>query len=311
MGPGEADPLFIMSLSVPNRTTIACLGEILWDVLPRGIFLGGAPLNVAYHLSRQGLRALPVSAIGRDFLGGEVRRRMQLWGVDASGVADAARRPTGTVLATLDARGVARYRFAADVAWDRIAVPPALQRQPPPVAVVFGTLALREPPNRRVLDRLVTAWPATLRVLDLNLRPPFDGADAIAFALARAQLLKLNDDELGRVMSAPTRTKLQLAAAARRLGERHGLRRICVTAGARGAGLWWDGAWYWESGRPVTVRDTIGSGDAFLAGLLGSLLHRGAGPRQALATACRLGEFVATRDGATPDYEWTAANRPR
>lgn len=290
---------------------IACFGEALWDILPRGIFLGGAPLNVAYHLSRQGVRAWPVGAVGRDFLGDEARRRIADWGLPVDAVARLASRPTGTVRAALDRAGVATYRIARDVAWDRIRINNTLRRGPPPAAVVYGSLALRQPANRRELARAFSLWPQALRVLDLNLRAPFDRGPAIPFALRHAQLLKLNADELARVAGRPAGSPAQMARAAQAFAGRHALARICVTAGAQGAGLWWDGRWCWEPGRRVEVRDTVGAGDAFLAGFLASLLARRADPAVALAHACRLGEFVAGCDGATPPYRCDARGLPR
>lgn len=166
---------------------------------------------------------------------------------------------------------------------------------------MFGTLALREEPNRATLENLITAWPDALRVLDLNLRPPFATPSVVHFALRRAHLLKLNDSELGTITQRRVRGRRDLERAARELGDAHAIERICVTAGAAGAGLLWDGEWYWESGRRVTVQDTVGAGDAFLAALLSATLRDGA-PRKALAAACRIGEFVATQPGATPAY---------
>lgn len=301
-----------MTPTKPNRAiTIASFGEALWDVLPRGIFLGGAPLNVAYHLSRLGAKPLLVSAVGRDFLGDEVLRRLKTWKLDARFVAPLARQATGTVLANVDARGVATYRITTDVAWDRIPVPPALlRRTQPPAALLFGTLAMRSTSNRQAFSRLVQAWPDTWRVLDLNLRAPFDRGPAIAFALRHANMVKLNDDELARLMAARVDSPARIEQAARALARRHQVERVCVTAGARGAGLLWDDGWSWEQGRPVVVRDTVGAGDAFLGGLLAALLVRGEAPKQALAQACRLGEFVASRDGATPPYQVDARGRP-
>lgn len=292
---------------------IACFGEALWDILPRGIFLGGAPLNVGYHLSRHGVQVLPVSAVGRDFLGQEAIARIAAWGVDTAGIGQLPRVPTGTVRVALDRAGIARYRIAEQVAWDRIALPSFANRRKgrTPVAVVFGTLALRGAANRRTLDALLEKWPQAWRVLDLNLRPPFDRPETLAFALSRAQVLKLNDEELARMTKLPVRTNGQLAKAARAMSERHGIARVCVTAGARGAGLWWDGTWEWEAGRRVDVRDTVGAGDSFLAAFLAGVLGRGVLPRQALVAACRMGEFVATRDGATPPYRVSAGGRPQ
>jgi fructokinase len=290
--------------------SIACFGEVLWDCLPRGIFLGGAPMNVAYHLRRLGVPSRMISAVGRDFLGAETRRRLTAWEVDHALVGESPR-PTGVVHARLDGSGVAHYTIERDSAWDAITVTEAtLRRTPPPTAVIFGTLALRRPANRRALARLLAAWPQAVRVVDLNLRPPFDRPGAIDWALARATLLKVNTDELNRLVGAGRNLPPDWARAARRLARRSGIDHICVTAGARGAGLLWDDAWIWRGARPIKVRDTVGAGDAFLAALLDGLLVRGEPPRVALARACRLGEFVASQDGATPAYRCDARGRP-
>ena len=282
--------------------TVACFGEALWDVLPRGIFLGGAPLNVAYHLSRQAVEPWMITSVGRDFLGDEILRRMKAWGLPTRFITRSARHPTGTVQAAIDRRGVATFAIARHVAWDAIRPPAPLPRSAP-AALVYGTLALRAAANRRTLARLFAAWPAAWRVLDLNLRAPYASPRVIDLALRQAQVLKLNETELARLARRPVGTARAIEHATRQLAATRNLPRICVTAGARGAGLWWDGAWYWEPGRRVVVRDTVGAGDAFLGAFLASLLARDAAPESALATACRVGEFVAAHDGATPSYE--------
>lgn len=295
----------------PRRAEIVCFGEALWDVLPRGIHLGGAPLNVAYHLSRHGVATRFFTSVGRDFLGDEIIRRLQAWGLDPRDVARHRSRPTGVVRALLDSDGSARYEIARDAAWDAIPVQTSHLRGSAPVAIVFGTLALREAHNRRSLGSLLSAWPEAVRVLDLNLRAPFDDADVIRWALRHTQLLKLNDAELAGLSGRRSLRPSELKAAAKQIAEQHGVNRICVTAGAHGAGLWWNERWYWEAGRKVAVRDTIGAGDAFLASFLAGALVQGAPPAVALARACRLGEFVATRDGATPDYKIGPRGLPR
>lgn len=293
-----------------GRPAVVCFGEVLWDCLPRGLFLGGAPTNAAYHLARQGLHVMPVSAVGRDFLGDEALRRMAEWGLDRRFVARRGDRPTGTVRATLDRAGVAHYDITRGVAWDFIEVARGLRRlRPAPAALVYGTLALRTPANRAALLALIREWPDALRVVDLNLRPPFDTPEAIAFALAPAHWVKLNDEELARLTGERGRSPAALARAAGRFAREHAIGRVCVTAGRRGAGLWSDGDWCWEPARRVEVRDTVGAGDAFLGALLGALLVRHAKPRDALAQACRLGEFVASRDGATPAYRLDRVGR--
>jgi fructokinase len=290
--------------------SVACFGEVLWDVLPRGIFLGGAPINVAYHLTRLGIRALPISAVGRDFLGDEALRRISSWPTATTLISRDRGRPTGIVRAVLDAHGAATYRIAEQVAWDRIEIPRGVGRIPAPRVLVYGSLALRGMTNRIALMHLTGMWPDTLRVLDLNLRSPFHQGENVAFALRYAQLVKLNDEELQRCTELPVRTERELEKAARRFAAKHRVPRLCVTAGARGAGLLWDDTWAWEPGRPVAVRDTIGAGDAFLAGFLAACFARQESPRDALARACRLGEFVAAHDGATPAYDVDARGRP-
>lgn len=291
--------------------TVVCFGELLWDCLPKGIFLGGAPINAAYHLAKQNLRVLPVSAVGRDFLGDEAVRRVASWGVDVRFITRAPRRPTGTVRAAIDVAGIATYQITRDVAWDHIAVLRGLLNlKPKPAAIVYGTLALRDSANRRALQKLLKAWPEAVRVVDLNFRAPFDTAAITSFALKDARLVKLNDGELTKLTGESGRSADSLERGAKRFAEKYKVQRICVTAGERGAGLWWDGEWFWEEARAVKVRDTVGAGDAFLGALLGGLLAREESPSRALAQACRLGEFVASRDGATPAYRLDRSGRP-
>lgn len=262
-------------------------------------------MNVAYHLARQGLAVAPVTAVGRDFLGDEALRRIETWGVNTEGIARVAGRPTGFVRAVIDAAGVASYDIASGVAWDRIPVPARLVKADRvPGAIVFGTLALREKPNRETLQTLCAKWPGALRVVDLNFRSPFDSTAVVKLAMRLGELIKLNEHELAQLNQTRRRgDPAALERGARKLAADYDLARICVTAGERGAGLLWDGEWFWEDARPVAVRDTVGAGDAFLGGLLGALLKRGGSPRKALEQACRLGEFVASQDGATPHYD--------
>ena len=285
---------------------ILCYGEILWDFLPDGLFPGGAPANVAYHLARHGLAARLVSAVGHDALGDELLRRLRHWSLDTGLVARQEDLPTGTVVAELSESGDARYRITPDVAWDRIpATPAALEAAVGAAALVFGTLALRGPFNRGELDRLLAALPpAALRVLDVNLRPPHDDPALARDLASRATLLKLNAAEASRLAEAgETAFPGAEEAHARLLHARHGCPLIVVTAGERGAGLLRDGfAWTWVPGHEVSVADTVGAGDGFLANLLFSLVSRPGPDAEILARACRHGEWIATRRGGTPPY---------
>lgn len=281
---------------------VLCFGEILWDSLPQGLFPGGAPVNVAYHLQRLGLRPVPVTAVGGDFLGDELLRRLKRWGLPADGVTVCRDLPTGAVLVELDASGVPRFTILENVAWDRIEPNAAVESlAPTAAAVIYGTLAQRGEHNRQRLGRLLDRAARALRIFDVNLRPPFDRREVVWPLAARAQVIKLNHDEL-RTLLGGRPASGQLEAAARAFATKAGCGTICVTAGPRGAGLLLDGQWHWADARPVAVKDTVGSGDAFLASLTRSLLLRDAPPRLMLERACRLAEFVATQDGAMPAY---------
>jgi len=281
---------------------VLCFGEILWDFLPDGLHAGGAPFNVAYHLRQLGRPVRLVSAVGRDVLGDELLRRLRHWGMPTDGVARHAVRPTGFVRAALTPGGDARYEIAGDVAWDRIE-PSAntLAAAARARAVVFGSLAQRSAGNRDALDRLLPALPAgAARVFDVNLRPPHDDLDRVRLLARHATVLKLNEDEAGRLAGgAPGGEE----GRARSLAAQTGCALVCVTCGARGAGLLRGGRWHWEPGRPVAVVDTVGAGDAFLAALVAHLLDGRLADAEILGRACRLGEWVAGHRGATPPYD--------
>lgn len=275
---------------------------MLWDFLPGVTFPGGAPFNVGYHLHRHGLAVHVASAVGRDERGAELLQRLRDWGLGTGGVAVHPDLPTGSVQARLSASGDAHYEIATGVAWDRIPAAGSLDAATQAAALVFGSLAQRTPFNRASLEQLLAALPpAALRVFDVNFRPPHDDLPLIRRLAAHASLLKLNDGEAARLCAANPAAD-DVESHARMLAAQTGCARIVITAAARGAGLLSrDGRWHWEPGRKVAVADTVGAGDAFLAALLSGLL-RGRDDATALAHACRIGEWVATQRGATPDY---------
>jgi len=283
---------------------VLCFGEILWDFLPAGLFPGGAPFNVAYHLHQLGAQARVISAVGRDLLGDELLARLRGWGIDTSLITRHLGLPTGYVRAQVDPRGDAHYEIATSVAWDQIlaseeVVHTAVQAR----AVVFGSLAQRSSFNRNALERILAVLPAEAwRVFDVNLRAPHDDLDLVRSLAARATVLKLNAAEAARLAADEPETPGREKAHAHALADRLGVRVVCVTAGSRGAGLLRDGSWHWEDARPVQVVDTVGSGDAFLASLVTHLLDGRSSDGELLARACRLGEWVASQRGATPAH---------
>lgn len=278
---------------------ILCFGEVLWDLLPLGRFLGGAPLNVAYHLARLGSAPRLVSAVGPGQLGDEALDAIRAADIDATHVARAAELPTGTAKVTLAPGGHASFSLPEPVAWDEIPVE-AATHDAAPAAIVFGTLALRRPPNRAALATLLDAFPSAWVVCDLNLRPPHDDLSPLAALLGRAHLLKLNEHEAA--VLAPGVSDLRSAAA--HVQARYGARAVCITRGGDGAALAIDRAWHQAKAPKITLRDPVGAGDAFTAALVAGALAGGATPDwpRVLSRSCALGAFVASRDGAQPRY---------
>lgn len=278
---------------------VVCVGEVLWDVLPHGEFLGGAPLNVCAHLRRLGIDAGLVSRVGRDARGDEARRRISALGIDTGLIQVDRERPTGTAEAILAADGSATYAFPSPAAWDALESRPETVDRARDAVVVYGTLAQRSPASREAVREVVGA--ARLAVFDANLRHPHDDERTGLSALALAHFVKLNDDEVTRFAqwlgSAPDADSLWTA-----LQTRYGVQTLCVTEGARGAKLWHGDERIGVEAIATVVCDTIGAGDAFLAMLLAGLLC-GASPQDAMQRATRLASFVASQPGAIPEYE--------
>ncbi len=285
-----------------QRLNVLCFGEVLWDVLPDGRHAGGAPMNVAYHLCRLGVDGWPVSSVGDDQLGRELKAKLASWHVPRDLVGTVRDMPTGTVQVMLE-NGLPTYDIVRDVAWDQIDVPESLPAGCEPVAaLVYGSLALREEYNRKSLLRLLDHASDTIKVFDVNLRAPFDDRD-LAWRLARASdFVKLNDEELVFLLERDD-ALVDLETSARELAERANVDRVSVTCGADGAGFLDRGSWFRAASRPVTVRDTIGAGDSFLAALVTGTLTSPDQPEKNLRFASELAGFVASSDGATPSYE--------
>jgi fructokinase len=291
------------------NTEFYAIGEILWDCLPSGQHAGGAPFNVAADLVQLGASASLISAIGQDPLGDELLEVARHKGVNVQFVSRARLGlPTGTVVATVDAQGNATYELVHPAAWDEIPVSAeALEAVAQAGAFIFGSLATRSPYNLEPLDRLL-ALKGPLKFFDVNLRPPFVDPPRIIELASRADVLKLNHEEVGQLASwlrtgeatpQPPADADALADACAALSEATHTPRICVTRAAAGAALWDRGTLVCAAAPQVAVRDTVGAGDAFNAGLMLGLTH-GADPQTVLDTACQLGSIVASHDGATP-----------
>jgi fructokinase len=291
------------------NTEFYTFGEILWDCLPSGRHAGGAPFNVAAHLAQLGVSASILSAVGQDSLGDEILEVAKDKGVNIEFVVRARiGLPTGTGIATVDAMGNATYELVQPVAWDEIIVSPeALESVAKAGAFIFGSLATRSPYNLDQLDRLLGVK-GPLKFFDVNLRPPFADPNRVVELAARADVIKLNHDEVGQIASwlrtgeatpNPPGNADAVAEACAALSEATNTPRICVTMAAAGAALWDRGNLVSAPAPKVVVKDTVGAGDAFMAGLMVGLT-RGADAQAVVETACRLGAIVASHDGATP-----------
>jgi fructokinase len=258
--------------------TIVGLGEILWDVFPDGPRFGGAPANAACSaaaLAGSAAEVCMVSGLGNDRLGDDAIAALQAHHVDTSTV-QRNDRPSGRVDVTLDAAGMASYRFAEDSAWDQVVWCGALEALALRCdAVCFGTLGQRCPTSRDTIRRFVrtvqASRPDALRILDVNLRPPYDDDAVILESLELADVLKLNDDELPRVCGLCGIEGDPLTAMAT-LADRYGLRAAALTRSARGAILIRGSEVSDLPGQAVTVVDTVGAGDAYTAAMMLGLL---------------------------------------
>jgi fructokinase len=285
----------------PGSSNVLCFGEALWDCLPQGRFPGGASLNVACHLARLGSSAWLVSGVGDDADGNELLERMRDWRISVELVGRESGKPTGTVRVSLD-NGAPTYDIVEDVAWDYIDIPASLPDACTPVgAIVYGSLAQRTSRNRDALQKLCDLVPGAMKVFDVNLRPPHDSPDLVRALMQNADLIKLNDAEASALFGE-TSDSGELETIARTIAEQTCCDRICITAGSNGAGLLDMGSWVRAESHPAVVRDTVGAGDAFLAALVDGLLSTPGQPAETLERASRLAGFVASSDGATPDY---------
>jgi fructokinase len=277
---------------------IVGLGQILWDLLPGGKALGGAPFNFAFHCHQLGRPAAIVSRVGRDELGREAREAVRALGMDDAFIQEDSH-PTGTVTVELS-DGQPRYTIHQDVAYDYLAVEPRLLDLVAQAKVVcFGSLCQRAPVSRAAVQRLVRAAGAAIVVCDLNLRQQFYSPEVVEPSLRASRWLKLNDDEL-RVLAEMFRLPGRRdSAKVANLRKRFGLELVALTRGASGALVQTPDEEVVVPGVPVAVADTVGAGDAFAAGLAVRVLE-GATVADAAAFANRLAALVATRPGGTP-----------
>lgn len=281
------------------------VGEILWDFLPDGPRLGGAPFNVVAHAARLGRASIIVSAVGRDALGDRAREEAARLGVDTAWLATTDEAPTGIVEVALEGWGAPIFRIALpaaylDAPFDERQVTRLVATKP--AAVIFGTLAQSAPAVHRLTERLVTSCPDALAMYDANLRDGMWDSALVRSLLGLASVIKLNAAEFDTVVDVLGLRRVGLAASLFEIARRTRARVVCVTDGADRATLLADGELV--TGRPPVVRavDAVGAGDALAAGLLDGL--RAGRPLDViLRRALALGALVASRTGAVPAWD--------
>jgi fructokinase len=278
---------------------LMAIGEVLWDLFPDGKRLGGAPFNVAYHARQLGTEAGSVSRVGSDALGEEILRDADARGLPLELIQVDPVLPTGTVNVELDEAGNPRFTITENVAWDALALTKSIDTILRGVkAIAFGTLAQRSIKSRETIRGVLARSTASVKLYDINLRPPFYTEEVIRYSLDAATIVKLNDEELATVCELLALPQDE-AAACETLCRHFHLDLVCVTKGERGCSVHQASGAFDVPGRSVNVVDTVGAGDAFSAALLVKLLG-GEPPAPAAQFANAIGALVATKAGATP-----------
>jgi fructokinase len=283
-----------------SKHPVVCFGEVLWDILPSGPLPGGAPMNVAYHLKKLGTDPALITKIGLDGYGEKLVNILAASEVSTEFFFVDYKHPTGLVYANANDHNEVVYDIVFPSAWDFIEWKDELQSLvQDAVYFVFGSLACRNKVSRDTLGRLLDA--AKTKVLDINLRPPHYHRTDVEFLLGKADILKMNIAELELItgwfshfQTIEDRVKLMQDA--------FHIETLIITMGGDGALIYDQGTFHRHEGFSVTVADTIGSGDAFLAGFLSQVLN-GSPVKSALEFASAMGAFIATKSGACPPYE--------
>ena len=277
------------------------MGEALWDVLPEGKKIGGAPANFAYHVSQFGLPGYVVSAVGDDALGKEIVENFTSKGLNQL-IAEVPY-PTGTVQVEIDQAGIPQYDIKENVAWDNIPYTDSLEALAKRTkAVCFGSLAQRNVVSRETINRFLDAMPQSddsLVVFDVNLRQGFYNKEILCNSMSRCNILKINDEELVTVSRMFGYPGIDLQDKCWILLGKYNLKMLILTCGINGSYVFTPGNVSFQPTPKVEVADTVGAGDSFTAAFISSIL-KGRSVQEAHSRAVRTSAYVCTRKGAMP-----------
>jgi len=290
------------------RPVVVGLGELLWDLFPKGKQLGGAPANFAYITALLGDSGIVASRVGDDRLGQEALWHLKSSGLDVSRIQRDPSHPTGTVKVEVDSKGQPEYQITENVAWDFMEFSEdwiSLARSAH--AVCFGSLAQRNAVSRTAIRAFLSALPSfAIGIFDVNLRQSYFTAEILRDSARRAKVLKLNHEEFPRfldLLQCPLKNSERSdITGGRWLCREFGSRLVCITRGAKGSLLVTAESHHEHPGFSVKIADTVGAGDAFTAALVHHAL-RGSSLATMNAAANRMGAWVASQEGATPSAD--------
>ena len=283
-----------------ENTIVVGMGEALWDVLPEGKKIGGAPANFAYHVSQFGLNSRVVSAVGDDKLGMEILDNFREKKLNT--MVEIVPYPTGTVQVELDNEGVPCYDIKEGVAWDNIPYTPALEDLAKhTTAVCFGSLAQRSVVSRKTINRFLDTMPAenTLKIFDINLRQGFYTKEILCNSFRKCNVLKINDEELVTVSRMFGYPGIDLQDKCWILLAKYNLKMLILTCGVNGSYVFTPGEVSFVETPKVEVADTVGAGDSFTAAFVASILS-GLSIGEAHKLAVETSAYVCTQNGAMP-----------
>jgi fructokinase len=282
------------------QNKVITIGEILWDVFPEGKKAGGSSMNVALNLHKQSIESNFISAIGNDENGRELFNFLANNHFATGLIQVNSELPTSTVVVQLDENHQATYTIKQPVAWDDIKITAEnIAAVKAADALVYCSLTCRAEQSKQTILELLEN--AKTKIFDINLRAPFFGKDLIAELLAKADILKINEDEIVWVKESFGLTGSTDEQLLKQLSSQFNIEIICLTLGDKGACVLKDGKLFKHAGYKVQVADTVGAGDAFLATFIACYLQ-GYPMETTLDNACKVGAFVASQPGANPDY---------
>ncbi len=282
------------------KRLVVGLGEVLWDMLPEGRKIGGAPVNFAYHAGQFGIDTMAVSAIGNDKLGEDTIAEMN--GKHLNHIFPSVPYPTGSVQVSLDEKGVPAYDIKENVAWDNIPFTNEIESVARSCrAVCFGSLAQRNAVSRNTIRKFIESTPSgCIRIFDINLRQNFYTSNVIRDSLELCNILKINDEEIMLVSRMFNYDSSNIENVCRTIMEDFSLEMVILTCGTKGSYIFTKGGVSFMPTPKVNVADTVGAGDSFTGSFCAAIL-RGQTVAEAHKKAVEVSAYVCTQNGAMPE----------